>query len=342
MLRNANSFVYTPSYFKKHVELNRLTLRERNSRTDYRGFSTLFFAGPTITQRLFFSGKMSEMYLQTPFKTCQSTTTRLFGSNPATSNEPGGIDITDERDDTKTIPIDIIALHKTIDTVRDILGYPTYDITLQLIDEDFMKEVNNETRGKDESTDVLSFSFTECEEPGILKDVPSHSALIGDMYCLGDLLVCVDYVARKCEEDKRNGFTLDGKQYHDIIEGEVVCEDVSASGENDDDDDEDAEYEYQDIEVEVEDEWDTRGVAPALLTTYDPEIRIHMLIVHGMLHLVGYDHIDDDDEDYELMVVKEDEVMAELKRRIGDDFGLCRKRLSPGNSTVANDIIKNQ
>ena len=273
------------------------------------------------------------MHSLTPLKPYQSITTRLFGSNPATSNEPGEIDISDERDDTKTIPIDIVALHKTIDTVRDILGYPTYDITLQLIDEDFMKEINNETRGKDEVTDVLSFSFTECEKPGILKEVPSHSVSIGDMYCLGDLLVCVDYVARKCEEDKRSGFSIDKKQCYDVIEGEVVCEDVSASSENNDEEDDD-EYDYQDIEVEM-DEWDTRGVAPALLTTYDPEIRIHMLIVHGMLHLVGYDHVDDDGEDYELMVVREDEVMTELKRRIGDDFGLGRKRLSTGNSTDA-------
>ena len=89
----------------------------------------------------------------------------------------------------------------------------------------------------------------------------------------------------------------------------------------------DVEYEYSDIEVEVEDEWDDRGVAPALLTTYDPEMRIHMLIVHGMLHLVGYDH--EDDDEYELMVVKEDEVMAELKRRLGNDFGLIKRAL-PG------------
>ena len=57
---------------------------------------------------------------------------------------------------------------------------------------------------------------------------------------------------------------------------------------------------------------------------YNPEIRIHMLLVLGMLHLVGYDHIEDDD--YELMVVREDEVMAELKSRLGDNFGVVDVR----------------
>ena len=47
-----------------------------------------------------------------------------------------------------------------------------------------------------------------------------------------------------------------------------------------------------------------------------------MLVVHGMLHLVGYDHIEDDE--YELMVVREDEVLAELKKRLGESFGLAR------------------
>jgi len=75
------------------------------------------------------------------------------------------------------------------------------------------------------------------------------------------------------------------------------------------------------MEVEV-DEYDDRGVAPAMQYIYNPEIRIHMLIVHGMLHLVGYDHITDDD--YELMVVREDEVLAELRRRLGEDFGIGR------------------
>ena len=257
--------------------------------------------------------------------TRKAAATRLFGS-PAETNEPGEINLSDERDDIHTIPIDMPALHKTIDTVRDILGYPTYDVSCQLIDEDYMKEINSETRGMEKSTDVLSFCFTECVEPGVLKEVPSHGKMIGEMYCLGDMLVCVDYVANRCEEDRKSGITIGKKQDCSIVEGEVVKDFSNGSTEDENSDDE---YEYQDIEVEVEDEWDDRGIAPALLSTYDPEIRIHMLIVHGMLHLVGYDHIED--EEYELMVEKEDEVLAELKRRLGDDFGLRRKTLAAGD-----------
>ena len=37
-----------------------------------------------------------------------------------------------------------------------------------------------------------------------------------------------------------------------------------------------------------------------------------------MLHLVGYDHIED--ADYDLMVNKEEEVIKELQKRLNEDW----------------------
>ena len=53
-------------------------------------------------------------------------------------------------------------------------------------------------------------------------------------------------------------------------------------------------------------------------TIYDPQSRLQLLLVHGMLHLVGYDHIED--EDYDLMVEKEEEVIKELQKRLNEDW----------------------
>jgi ssRNA-specific RNase YbeY (16S rRNA maturation enzyme) len=101
------------------------------------------------------------------------------------------------------------ALHETIDTVREILDYPTYDVSCQLVDEDYMKEINSDTLGMEKSTDVLSFCFTEyVVEQGVLKEVPSQGKMIGEMYCLGEMSVCVDYVANRCEEDRKSGFLI--------------------------------------------------------------------------------------------------------------------------------------
>jgi len=277
----------------------------------------------------------------------RSHATRLFGSKPDSPNaKPGHIILSDDRDydhdglspssSTSSIPIDLPALHRTIEATREIIGYPTYDVSVSLVDDDYMREVNGAARGIDAATDVLSFCFQEnFDGPGVLGEVRFD---VGDYYNLGDILIDVDYVRRKCEEDRRShkeeggrGPKRDGDENtHGVADGEVVSEE-HASGSDDiarhADDDGDDEHEYEYIEVEV-DEYDDRGVAPAMQYIYDPEIRIHMLIVHGMLHLVGYDHIEDDD--YELMVVREDEVLAELKRRLGDDFGVSNILLEDG------------
>ena len=55
-------------------------------------------------------------------------------------------------------------------------------------------------------------------------------------------------------------------------------------------------------------------VLGAMANIYDAEKRIHLLLVHGMLHLVGYDHIEDDD--YEVMVAKEEEVLKLLESEL--------------------------
>jgi rRNA maturation RNase YbeY len=270
--------------------------------------------------------------------------TRLFGSNPKSANaKPGYINLSDDRDppNPTLTPIDLGALHRTIEITREIIGYPTYDVSVCLVDDTYMSEINKTTRNMDKPTDVLSFCFQESFiQPGVLGEVQFD---ISDYYNLGDMLIDVEYVKRKCDEDRMahssnksgdNGVAAalgddDNNDGGRMIEGEVLSEtNDKRSDVPEEEDDDDDQYEYEYIEVEV-DEYDDRGVAPAMQYIYDPEIRIHMLVVHGMLHLVGYDHIEEDD--YELMVIREDEVLAELKHRLGDNFGLNKgKALSDG------------
>jgi len=288
-------------------------------------FISKTYSRPSLSRRYHHSTNLYTSYAR--FSRLHQT--RLFGSNPNSSNaKPGHIILSDDRNDSSTIPINLAALHKTIEVTRDIIGYPTYDVSLSLVDNEYMKEINLATRGMDSTTDVLSFCFQEkFVKPGTLGEVQFD---LGDYYNLGDMLIDVEYVKNRCDEDRKlhaseEGHNNDSGNDELLEEGEVVAEhkvqssDVQQEVEEEEDDDDDYEYEYMEVEV---DEYDDRGVAPAMQYIYNPEIRIHMLIVHGMLHLVGYDHITDDD--YELMVVREDEVLAELKRRLGDDFGIGR------------------
>lgn len=208
-----------------------------------------------------------------------------------------------------------------------------------------MQQLNADSRGISSPTDILSFSpRDDFVEPGVLKEEQFDRE---EYYDLGELFIDVDYVQRRCEEDRALHAAAAMEEQEGggrrretlMLEGEVVSEIGNVipsqhdkkrdAGEDDDADANPDDYEYGYMEVEVddeyyyEDEYDDRGVAPAMQYIYDPEVRIHMLVVHGMLHLVGYDH--ETDDDYELMVVREDEVLAELKRRLGEDFGLQRR-----------------
>lgn len=191
----------------------------------------------------------------------QSTSTRLFGSKAGVPGNPSGEIMIENVQDVLT-DIDFDRLRSNMDKIRNILGYPTYDVNLYLVEDALMQETNRDTRGIDKPTDILSFPFHMHVEAGVLEE-PDFD--IPDYYTLGEMMVDVPYVIRRCQEDKEDG---------------------------------------------IEEDDEDRGVSGAMATIYDPEERINMLLVHGMLHLVGHDH--EEDEEYEVMVQKEEEIMKEL------------------------------
>jgi probable rRNA maturation factor len=93
-----------------------------------------------------------------------------------------------------------------------------FEVTIRIVDEEESHALNHEYRGKDKSTNVLSFPFEA--PPGL------------DLPLLGDLVICTQVVEREAEEQKK----------------------------------------------ELLHHW------------------AHMTI-HGILHLRGYDHINDDEAD---------------------------------------------
>lgn len=106
------------------------------------------------------------------------------------------------------------------------------ELCIRIVDAEESRELNHQYRGKDKSTNVLSFPF----------EVPEGIPL----NLLGDLVVCAEVVAREAEEQQKP------LHHH----------------------------------------W------------------AHM-IIHGTLHLLGYDHIND--EDAEVMEQLEREILALLE-----------------------------
>lgn len=110
---------------------------------------------------------------------------------------------------------------------------PCY-VSVSVVDDTHMQELNASWRGIDRPTDVLSLECERPDDPDLFDDEPCE---------LGDIVLAPDYIARQ---------------------------------------------------------------AASFGTTPADETRL--LLVHGLLHLLGYDHLADDEA--ELMEAREDELVA--------------------------------
>lgn len=125
-----------------------------------------------------------------------------------------------------------------LEKTAELLGVePLAEVSVVFADDDYIHELNREYRGKDCSTDVLSFALNEGEEPDVIGG-PAETLL-------GDIVISLDTAARQAEE------------FGHSLERELAY-----------------------------------------------------LTVHGMLHLLGFDHEAEDDKS--VMRQKEEQVLSLL------------------------------
>lgn len=117
-------------------------------------------------------------------------------------------------------------------------------ISLTLVDNEAIREINNEQRGIDRATDVLSFPMLEFDENGDCLDADYE--MDGDFVILGDIVISME---RAREQSKEYGHSL--------------------------------------------------------------EREIAFLTAHSMLHLLGYDHVDDP-EGEKIMFEKQENILQSL------------------------------
>lgn len=140
-------------------------------------------------------------------------------------------------------------LEKTVsDVCNEVLSSEECEfdaqISLTLVDDDEIRRINNEQRGIDRATDVLSFPMLEFDENGNCIDAAYE--MDGDFVVLGDIVISLERAVKQSEE-----------YGHSLI----------------------------------------REVA--------------FLTAHSMLHLLGYDHVDDI-EGERIMFKKQEEVLNSL------------------------------
>lgn len=164
------------------------------------------------------------------------------------------------------------------------------EVSLLVTDDEGLRELNRDFRGRDETTDVLSFP---------LLDAPLVEAPADELWQPG--------------ENGADGATDDIPGADDQGAASLTDasdEDESANGDDEDDD----EYEYDDEEdapLHLGDIAISRDavVRQAAAAGHSVAWECAYLFAHGLLHLVGYD--DSTDAGYRAMVAHQEAVLAE-------------------------------
>ncbi len=125
---------------------------------------------------------------------------------------------------------------KVVNKTLELHAKADNEVSVSLVDDEYIHRLNRHYRGVDRPTDVLSFAFDEGEE---IPDIE------GEDHLLGDIIISIDTAKRQAEE------------YGHTFERELA-----------------------------------------------------FLAVHGTLHLLGYDHMEE--EETKIMRAEEKRVLAEL------------------------------
>ena len=86
----------------------------------------------------------------------------------------------------------------------DEFGFVLWELSISLVDDSEIRDINNRFRNIDEPTDVLSFPQNEPEE---IKEFLETAVPIAKLV-LGDVVISLEWVARKAENDSEVGRRL--------------------------------------------------------------------------------------------------------------------------------------
>lgn len=132
-----------------------------------------------------------------------------------------------------------------VNTIKIFLEEENFEISVLIVDNNFIKELNKNYRNVNKETDVLSFPIFEFKNGKLLEDI----VIMEDEIPLGDIVISIEKAAQQAEE------------FGHSLEREVAY-----------------------------------------------------LTVHSVLHLLGFDHVGDDDR----------KVMREYEEQILQSMGLTR------------------
>jgi probable rRNA maturation factor len=179
-----------------------------------------------------------------------------------------------EQDDVELTPALMDMLKELLRLAGEQEQVDSGEVALSFVDDETIRQLNKDYRGIDKATDVLSFAMTESTED----ELPIY-------YDDEDL---EDVELEQLQEMSELGL-LDG--------GEDTLEEFEEGPENL------LAEPLGDIVISI-----PKALAQAEEYGHSVEREIGFLFVHGFLHLIGYDHMTEEDE--KIMFGKQEEILA--------------------------------
>jgi probable rRNA maturation factor len=179
-----------------------------------------------------------------------------------------------EQDDVELTPALMDMLKELLRLAGEQEQVDSGEVALSFVDDETIRKLNKDYRGIDKATDVLSFAMTESTED----ELPIY-------YDDEDL---EDVELEQLQEMSELGL-LDG--------GEDTLEEFEEGPENL------LAEPLGDIVISI-----PKALAQAEEYGHSVEREIGFLFVHGFLHLIGYDHMTEEDE--KIMFGKQEEILA--------------------------------
>ena len=169
-------------------------------------------------------------------------------------------------------PINEEQVKADIVAIQRVLNVSDFRVSVWFCSDDKIRDLNEDWREKRKATDVLSFPANEFRTPGVLDEAAHASGH------LGDIVISPGYVQRVCDRDREEF----ARARENVAAGSVCTDGAERDA----------------------------GVSLAMASCFSLEERLPLLLVHSLLHLIGYDH--ETDQDWRLMTHREQEVLDAL------------------------------
>lgn len=227
------------------------------------------------------SKMISKQILPPPLGSLDSTGSEAVNLKEALNMKEEGAEGDEEEEEDqvtirvtqKKVPINVEKCRQDVKKILKAVGIPDFQVFVWFCSDNKIRDLNEEWRDIRKSTDVLSFPANDFSSPEIFSEESFNQ--------LGDIVISPSYVLRSIARDQRDSHL----RRHNKSEEE-------------------------NREHEEEEEEEDAGVNLVMRDTFNLDDRITLLLIHSILHLLGYDH--ETEGDWEKMTNRENEVMEKL------------------------------